>query len=90
MKTWHGNNQMFYQNRDGNFVQLTSDFIKVIEVIDVFDLYFYKETKHDFSSKNKEHVRDALDYLMDSKNINTFKTKSLIAMLSVIEDIYAQ
>ena len=84
------NNQFSYKDNEGNLSILTNDFIKVIEVINVFDLLFYKETKYQFSKSNANRIQNAIDYLMNSGNLNTFKTKTLIQMLSIIDDIEAQ
>ncbi len=84
------NNQFSYKDEEGNLSILTNDFIKVIEVINVFDLLFYKETKYQFSKANSKRVQNAINYLMDSGNLNTFKTKALVQMLSIIDDIEAQ
>ena len=80
----------WYYDRKKNLCLLNSDFIKTVEVIQLFGLYFYKETKHEFIAQNEEHIVDALAYLEKSKNINTFKTKSLVLMLKSIDDVKAQ
>lgn len=80
----------WYYDRKKNLCLLNSDFIKTVEVIQLFGLYFYKETKHEFIPQNEEHIVDALAYLEKSKNINTFKTKSLVLMLKSIDDVKAQ
>lgn len=77
-----------YQFRDSNerHCVLTNDFIKTIEIIKVFDLYFYKESKYQFFKENKDLCEDAVSYLMKSKNINEYKTKSLIYLLCSVDE----
>lgn len=81
-----------YRYRDSNNIHsvLFPDFIKTIEVINVFGLYFYKETKYNFSKNNFKLCEDAVDYLMNSKNINEFKTKSLLNLLNFVDEKKAQ
>jgi len=81
-----------YRYRDSNNVHtvLFPDFVKTIEVINVFGLYFYKETKYNFSNNNSKLCEDAVDYLMESKNINEFKTKSLLNILNFVDEKKAQ
>ena len=84
------NNQFSYMDEDGNLSILTNEFIKTVEVINVFDLLFYKETRYQFSKSNQRRVESAVDYLINSGSINTCKTKTLIMMLCIINDIKAQ
>lgn len=81
-----------YRYRDSNNIHsvLFPDFIKTIEVINVFGLYFYKETKYNFSKNNFKLCEDAVDYLMNSKNINEFKIKSLLNLLNFVDEKKAQ
>ena len=87
--TW-GKDKLTYMNQDGNLAVIQPDCIKVTEVIMVFDLFFYKETRYNFTSGNKEKVEEALQFLMDSKHINEYKTRGLISLLSVVSDRKAQ
>ena len=87
--TW-GNDRFTYKTEDGNLAVLLSDCIKVTEVISAYDLLFYKETRYNFSAQNQKQCLEAVRYLKDSNSINEYKTKSLITLLSVIPDIYAQ
>ncbi len=89
IKSW-SSNQFAYKDLEGNLAILTNDFIKVIQVINVFDLLFYKETKFPFCKANSNRIQNAIEYLMDSGNINIIRTKTLVQMLSFIEDIDAQ
>lgn len=85
-------NKVNYRYRDSNGIHtvLYNDCIKTIEIINVFGLYFYKENKYDFSLKNGSKCEDAINYLMESKNINEFKTKSLVYLLASINDKLSQ
>lgn len=89
INSWQ-NGSPAYKDPDGNLSILMGDFIKVVEVIDVFDLLFYKETKYPFSKANSYRIECAIQYLMNSGGINTVKTKSLIQMLSFVRDVEAQ
>lgn len=80
------NNQYRFKDSKGRHCVLTNDFIKTVEIIKVFDLYFYKENKYQFNKKNKEICEDAIEYLMKSKNINEYKTKSLIYLISSADE----
>lgn len=79
-----------YLNRNGNLAVLTGDYVKITEVVNVFDLLFYKETKYDFARVNAAHAKEALEYLKESNNLNNFRTKSLIYILNVVDDKSAQ
>ena len=81
---------LWFHDRNKNLCVLNSEFIKKIEIIEVFGLFFCKETRCDFNSNYEEEIVDALMYLRKSKNINTFKTKTLVQMLKCIDDLEAQ
>ena len=87
--TW-GKDRFTFKNSDGNLVVLLTDCIKITEVITAYDLFFYKETRYNFSKANTKQCLEAIEYLKDSKLINEYKTKSLITILAVIPDINAQ
>ncbi len=89
MATW-GKSPFTYHNEERNLVILNSDFVKITEVISVFGLLFYKETKYEFKKQYSKHITEAINFLQQSNNINNFKTKSLLLMLAVIDDIKAQ
>ena len=55
-----------YSDSDGIHSVLFNDCIKTTEIIKVFDLYFYKDTRYDFSKKNAQKCNDALKYLLES------------------------
>ena len=85
-----GASPLTYKNKDGDLVELTSDFLKVTKVISAFDILFYRELRRDFKRENAEYVEEAIDFLESSGNINTFKTKSLLSMLSVVDEVKSQ
>ena len=87
--TW-GKDRFTFKNSDGNLVVLLTDCIKITEVVMAYDLFFYKETRYNFSKANVKQCLEAIEYLKDSKLINEYKTKSLITILAVIPDTNAQ
>ena len=84
------NMKQFYIDEDGNHCSVLTDCLKKTEIINVFSLYFYKETKYDYSIKNSAKCEEVVDYLLKSKYINEFKTKSLINILSAVSDKTSQ
>lgn len=87
--TW-GSDRFTYRSKDGNLAVLLNDCIKETEVITAYDLLFYKETRYNFSLQNQKKCIEAVDNLMGSKSINEYKVKSLVLLLSVVPDLYAQ
>lgn len=79
-----------YVDSNGVHSVLYNDCIKTIEIINVFGLYFYKETRYDFTKKNTSKCEDAIKYLLESKSINEYKTKSLIYLLANVDEKVAQ
>lgn len=82
--------QFSYRDKNGNYAVILSEYIKVTEVISVFDLHFYKETKYEFTKANKEIVEEAVKQLMDNGWANNYKVKSLVRMLYFINDEIAK
>ena len=87
--TW-GKDRFTYKTEEGNLAVLLSDCIKETQVITAYDLLFYKESRYNFSSQYQKKCLEAVRFLKDSKMINEYKTRSLITLLSVIPDVYAQ
>lgn len=87
--TW-GKDRLTYKTKEGNLAVLLSDCIKETQVITAYDLLFYKETRYNFSSQYQKKCLEAVRFLKDSKIINEYKTRSLITLLFVIPDMYAQ
>lgn len=79
-----------YRDSCNVHTSLFNDFVKTTEIINVFGLFFYKETKYDFIKENSKQCEDAVKYLMESKNINEYKTKSLMRLLFIIEESLSQ
>lgn len=84
------NLKLFFIDDEGNHCAILTDCLKKTEVINVFGLYFYKETRYEYSSKNADICEAVIDYLLKSKAINEFKTKSLIAIAAAASDKSAQ
>lgn len=78
--------QFCYKDKNGNYAVILSDYIKITEVINVFDLHFYKETKYEFTKGNKEIIEEALKQLLDNGWANNYKVKSLVKMLFFVND----
>lgn len=83
-------NQYKFRDSKGRHCVLTNDFIKTVEIIKVFDMYFYKENKYQFLNENRDICEDAISYLMNSRNINEYKTKPLINLLSSVGEKLSQ
>ena len=88
-ETW-GKDKLAYKDSSGNLAVLLNDCIKITEVISAYDLLFYKETRYNFNAQNQKQCIEAIKFLQESKMINEYKTKSLIMLLSVVPDIFAQ
>lgn len=84
------NLKQYYIDSDGNHCAVLVDCLKKTEVINVFSLYFYKETRYEYNIKNAEICEEVVEYLLKSKNINEFKTRSLINILAAVSDKTAQ
>ena len=84
------NLKQFYIDNDGNHCTVLLNCMKKTEVINVFSLYFYKETRYEYTIKNSNICEQVVDYLIMSNNINEFKTRNLINILAAVSDITAQ
>lgn len=82
--------KFIYKNEEGNLAILYNDYIKIIEVVSAYELLFYKETRYDFTRKNRDICQHATEYLLRTGNINTYKTRSLIQLVSLVSDLEAQ
>ena len=69
---------------------LTHDYIKKIEIAKLFGLYFYRETKLDFTKKNQDYCELAVEAIIKNGWINEYKVKSLVSLLKIVSDITAQ
>ena len=84
------NLKQFYIDEEGNHCAVLNDCLKKTEVINKFGLYFFKETRYDYSIKNAAICESVINYLFESKAINEFKTKSLINIINGTSDKTAQ
>ena len=75
-----------YLNNDRDVVSIFNEYIKVTNVISVFGIYFFKETKFEFTKANSKVVEEAVQQLLKNGWINEYKTKSLVRMLFVVSD----
>jgi len=85
-----GKSKLSFIDDDGNVCTITNDYLKKTEVIKVFSLYFFKETAYYYTIKNAEICESIVAFLMKTKAINEFKTKSLICLLASVSDKTAQ
>ena len=75
----------FYGNKtDKNYYLLTNDGIKRTELGEAFGLYLYRDSSISFLPENSDVCETAAQFLLSSKKINEYKTKSLIELLSVV------
>lgn len=76
--------------REGCYYLLTNTGIKKTEIGHAFGLYLYRETQIPFTPANADICTAAATHLLNSKEINTFKTKSLVELLSAVNGGVAQ
>ena len=84
------NSKWKYRDSSNFHTELTNELIKTFEIISVFGMYFYKVSGFEFKKENAKQCEDAINYLMQSNNINEFKNKSLINLLSAVDDKLSQ
>ncbi len=82
-------NKTFTDN-DGNYYIITNDYIKKTEIAEIVGLYFYREQRLDFVKANKAYCEMAIKSMQDNSQINEVKTKTLVSMLKVVDDMLAQ
>ena len=75
-----------YVDGEGNYTAIFNEYIKSVSVINVFGLYFYKETKYDFVKGNKARCEEAIKYMLDYGWINEYKVRSLVRLISIVSD----
>ncbi|MDE6241237.1 MAG: hypothetical protein K2M08_02315 [Anaeroplasmataceae bacterium] len=80
----------FFYNREGNHIGILTDYLKLTKIIKVYGLYFYKEKICSFDKKNSELCNETLKYLIKTNSINEIKTKTLLKILEVVENISSQ
>lgn len=80
-----------FLNKANESIRIDQDCFAKLEVIKVFDTYFYREVRLEFSKGNRETCDEALTYLMGNSNqINTMKTRTLISIMEKATDLVAQ
>lgn len=84
------NTNHFFYNSEGDYIGILNDYLKLTKIIKVYGLYFYKENICYFNKMNSDLCNEALKYLIETNSINEIKTKTLLKILDVIEDISAQ
>ena len=82
-------NKTFTDN-DGNYYIITNDYIKKTEIAEIVGLYFYREQRLDFVKANKYYCEMAIKSLLTNSQINESKTKTLVSLLKVVDDMLAQ
>ncbi len=80
----------FFYDKEGNYVGILNDYLKKTKIIKVYGLYFYKENICYFSKMNSELCNEALKHLIKTNSINEIKTKTLLKILDITEDISSQ
>lgn len=84
------NTNHFFYNREGNHIGILNDYLKLTKIIRAYGLYFYKEKICHFNKTNSDLCNETLNHLIETNSINEIKTKTLLKILDVIEDISAQ
>lgn len=82
-------NKTFTYN-DGNYYIITNDYIKKTEIAEIVGLYFYREQRLDYVKANKTYCEMAIKSMLVNSQINEAKTKTLVSMLKVVDDMLAQ
>lgn len=75
-----------FKDKDDNLGSIFNEYIKVTSVINVFGIYFFKETKYDFIKNNASRCEEAVEQLLSNGWINEYKTRSLVRLLSAVSD----
>lgn len=75
-----------FKDIDDNLGSIFNEYIKVTSVINVFGIYFFKETKYDFIKSNSFRCEEAVEQLLSNGWINEYKTRSLVRLLSAVSD----
>lgn len=78
--------RFIFKDKDENLGSIFNEYIKVTSVINVFGIYFFKETKYDFIKNNATRCEEAVEQLLSNGWINEYKTRSLVRLLSAVSD----
>lgn len=99
-ENWYGLSQSFldnlkndkfsYKDINGNYAVINENYIKVTEIISIFNMYFYNESKYEFSEKNHKIIKNALNEILNNKWFNEMKVKNLIKILNLTNNKICQ
>lgn len=78
--------RFIYKDVNNNLASIFNEYIKITNIINVFGIYFFKETKLDFVKSNSVECEEAIEQLLSNRWINEYKIKSLVKMLSAVSD----
>lgn len=84
------NTNHFFYDKERNHVGILNDYLKLTKIIKIYGLYFFKENICHFNKMNSDLCNEALKHLIETNSINEIKTKTLLKILDVVEDISAQ
>lgn len=84
------NDKFSYKDINGNYAVINENYIKITEIINIFNMYFYNETKYEFNEKNHEIIKNALNEILNNKWFNEMKVKNLIKILNLANDKICQ
>jgi hypothetical protein len=76
--------------RSGDFHMITNEGVKRIQIGKIYGIYIYNEKNYSYSNQNSAICETVLNELINSKNINTFKTKPLVQILCSVTPEHAQ
>ena len=82
--------KFLYKDRNQNIASLANDYIRVISVINVFGIYFFKETKFDLIRSNTDKCQEALAALVNKGLLLEYRPKSLVKLLLAVPDDVAK
>ncbi len=72
------------ENKD--VVSVFGDYIKTTKVISVFGIFFFKETKYDFTKNNSIVIENVIRKSIENGWLNEFSSKTLSRMVAVVSD----
>ena len=88
-------NALFSSNKifldsNNDYCMITNDYIKRTKIAEIHGLYFYKDDRIDFNKNNRDYCELAINSLLVNSQINETKTKTLLSMLKVVDELIAQ
>lgn len=84
LKSLIENQENCFINRDKNHCAVQSDCIKITQLIKLFGIFFYNETKYSFEERNKDMSGDYLEFLESKNKLDETKVKTLIEVLKAV------